>query len=139
MPNLTLEFINKGDEIAAYYESRDYNRAMKSIMELADQANQMIDAEKPWLLIKNSDSIQRAHEVCSLGLNLFRILMIYLKPVLPITAGKTEKFLNIPAMTWGQRQNTLVDHTINTFEPLLQRIPEEIIQNMQKTDSIATN
>lgn len=139
MPNLTLDFINKGDEIAAYYESRDYNRAMKSIMELADQANQMIDAEKPWLLIKNSDSIQRAHEVCSLGLNLFRILMIYLKPVLPITAGKTEKFLNIPAMTWGQRQNTLVDHTINTFEPLLLRIPEEIIQNMQKTDSIATN
>ena len=139
MPNLILEFINKGDEIAAYYENRDYNRAIKSIMELADQANQMIDAEKPWLLIKNSDSILRAHEVCSLGINLFRILMIYLKPILPITAEKTEKFLNIPVMTWNQRQNTLLDHTINTFAPLLQRIPEEIIQNMQKTDSIATN
>ncbi|KAF5282961.1 hypothetical protein FQR65_LT14161 [Abscondita terminalis] len=65
MPNLILEFISKGDEIAAYYENRDYNRAMKSIMELADQANQMIDAEKPWLLIKNSDSIRRAHEMNS--------------------------------------------------------------------------
>ncbi|MFZ0218996.1 MAG: methionine--tRNA ligase [Candidatus Aquirickettsiella sp.] len=134
-PSLIQEFINKGDEIADYYESRDYNRAMKSIMELADQANQMIDAEKPWLLIKNSDSIQRAHEVCSLGLNLFRILMIYLKPVLPITAEKVEHFLNIPAMTWAQRQSVLLDHTIKIFTPLLQRIPEEIIQNMQKTDS----
>lgn len=137
-PKLIQEFINKGDEIANNYETRDYNRAMKNIMELADQANQMIDAEKPWLLIKNSDSIQRAHDVCSLGLNLFRILMIYLKPVLPITAKKVEHFLNIPSMTWAQRPKILFDHTINTFSPLLQRIPEETIKNMQKTDSIAT-
>ncbi|MDQ5899592.1 MAG: methionyl-tRNA synthetase [Pseudomonadota bacterium] len=137
-PKLIQEFINKGDEIANNYETRDYNRAMKNIMELADQANQMIDAEKPWLLIKNSDSIERAHDVCSLGLNLFRILMIYLKPVLPITAKKVEHFLNIPSMTWAQRPKILFDHTINTFSPLLQRIPEETIKNMQKTDSIAT-
>ena len=136
-PELIQEFIKKGDEIADFYENRDYNPAMKSIMELADQANQMIDAQKPWLLIKNPDSIQQAHDVCSLGLNLFRILMIYLKPVLPITAEKVEHFLNIPAMTWDQRQEILFDHTINTFTPLLQRIPEETIQNMQKTDSIA--
>ena len=137
-PKLIQEFINKGDEIANNYETREYNRAMKNIMELADQANQMIDAEKPWLLIKNSDSIERAHDVCSLGLNLFRILMIYLKPVLPITAKKVEHFLNIPSMTWAQRPKILFDHTINTFSPLLQRIPEETIKNMQKTDSIAT-
>lgn len=137
LPELMQNFINKGDEIADHYEMRDYNRAMKTIMELADQANQMIDAEKPWLLVKSSDSIQRAHEVCSLGLNLFRILMIYLKPVLPITAEKVECFLNIPTMTWNQRKKGLFDHTINTFIPLLQRIPEETIQNMQKTDPIA--
>lgn len=137
IPELIQAFIQKGDEIADFYENRDYNHAMKSIMELADQANQMIDAQKPWLLIKNSDSIQQAHDVCSLGLNLFRILMIYLKPVLPITAEKVEHFLNIPAMTWDQRQKILLDHTINTFTPLLQRIPEEAIQNIQKTDSIA--
>ncbi|MEN9917224.1 MAG: methionine--tRNA ligase [Pseudomonadota bacterium] len=134
-PELIEQFIGKGDEIADCYESRDYGRAMKCIMELADHANQMIDAEKPWLLIKNSDSIQQAHDVCSLGLNLFRILMIYLKPTLPITAEKTEKFLNIPAMTWSDRHNILLDHTINTFTPLLQRITEESIQNMQKKDS----
>ncbi len=139
IPELIQEFVNKGDEIADYYACRDYNRAMKCIMELADQANQMIDAEKPWLLIKNPDSTQRAHDVCSLGLNLFRILMLYLKPVLPITAEKTEQFLNIPAMTWDQRKKILFDHTINTFTPLLQRIPEETIQDMQKTDSIAAS
>ena len=138
-PEFIKHFIDKGEEIANYYENRDYSRAMKCIMELADQANQMIDTEKPWLLVKNSDSIQHAHEVCSLGLNLFRILMIYLKPVLPIIAEKTEKFLSIPAMTWSDRQNILLDHTISTFVPLLQRIPEETIQNMQKIDSTATN
>lgn len=139
IPELIQEFVTKGDEIADYYACRDYNRAMKCIMELADQANQMIDAEKPWLLIKNPDSTQRAHDVCSLGLNLFRILMLYLKPVLPITAEKTEQFLNIPAMTWDQRKKILFDHTINAFTPLLQRIPEETIQDMQKTDSIAAS
>ena len=138
-PELFKQFLDKGEEIADYYESRDYSRAMKCIMELADQANQMIDAEKPWLLIKNPDSIQQAHDVCSLGLNLFRILMLYLKPVLPITADKTENFLNIPAMTWNHRQNILLGHTINLFVPLLQRIPEETIQNMQKIDSAPTN
>lgn len=136
IPELMHEFIAKGDEIADNYEIRDYSRAMKNIMELADRANQMIDAEKPWLLIKNSDSMQRAHEVCSLGLNLFRILMIYLKPVLPITAEKVERFLNIPAMTWSHRQKGLFDHSINTFTPLLQRIPEEIIRNMQEKGPI---
>ena len=139
IPELIQEFVTKGDEIADYYACRDYNRAMKCIMELADQANQMIAAEKPWLLIKNPDSTQRAHDVCSLGLNLFRILMLYLKPVLPITAEKTEQFLNIPAMTWDQRKKILFDHTINTFTPLLQRILEETIQDMQKTDSIAAS
>lgn len=138
-PELFKQFVDKGEEIADYYESRDYSRAMKCIMELADQANQMIDAEKPWLLIKNSDSIQQAHRVCSLGLNLFRILMIYLKPILPITAEKTEKFLNIPAMAWNHRQNSLLGHTINPFMPLLQRIPEETIENMQKIDFSASN
>jgi methionyl-tRNA synthetase len=138
-PELIKQFVDKGDEIACDYENRDYHRAMKSIMELADHANQMIDAEKPWVLIKHSESIQRAHDVCSLGLNLFRILMIYLKPVLPITAEKVEHFLNIPAMTWDQRQKGLYDHSISLFVPLLQRIPEETIQHMQKTDSIGTS
>jgi methionyl-tRNA synthetase len=65
--------------------------------------------------------------------------MIYLKPILPITAEKTEKFLNIPAMAWNHRQNSLLGHTINPFMPLLQRIPEETIENMQKIDFSATN
>ncbi len=130
-PQLIQKFIDKGDQIASAYENRDYSRAIKSIMELADQANQMIDAEKPWLLIKDPELVDKAHQVCSLGLNLFRILMIYLKPVLPMTAEKAEHFLNIPAMTWEQRQKGLYDHIINSFTPLLQRISEETIDTMQ--------
>lgn len=133
-PELIQQFINKGDEIASAYENREYNRAIRSIMELADHANQMIDAEKPWVLIKNPESTQRAHAVCSLGLNLFRILIIYLKPVLPATAEKVELFLNIPSLSWEQLQNGLYDHTINLFTPLLERIPQETINNMQANE-----
>lgn len=133
-PELIQQFINKGDEIASAYENREYNRAIRSIMELADHANQMIDAEKPWVLIKNPELTQRAHAVCSLGLNLFRILIIYLKPVLPATAEKVELFLNIPSLSWEQLQNGLYDHTINLFTPLLERIPQETINNMQANE-----
>ncbi len=137
-PQLIEQFVTKGDEIASAYESRDYSRAIKSIMELADQANQMIDAEKPWILIKDPELADKAHLVCSLGLNLFRILMIYLKPVLPITTEKVEHFLNIPAMTWEQRRKGLYDHIINPFTPLLQRISEETIDMIQAENSTGT-
>lgn len=138
-PALMETFIRQGDEISSHYEALNYNRAMKLIMELADKANQMIDAEKPWLLIKNPNSVERAHAVCSLGLNLFRILILYLKPVLPMTAKKVERFLNIPTLTWNQREKGLFDHRINTFTPLLQRIPEEVIVTMQKMNSITAH
>ena len=108
-------------------------------MDLADSANKMIDTEKPWILVKTTDQMEHAHAVVSAGLNLFRILMTYLKPVLPVTAEKVEKFLNIAPMTWGNRQDLLCDHTILSFTPLLQRIQDEDIQTMKTTDPDTIN
>lgn len=130
-PQLIEHFIEQGNVIAHAYENREFSRAIRLIMELTDQANQAIDAEKPWILIKAPEKIEHAHAVCSLGLNLFRILITYLKPVLPITARKVETFLNIAPMTWENRYDLLCNHTIQTFTPLLQRIPEEAIQALQ--------
>ncbi|BBB14637.1 methionine--tRNA ligase [Candidatus Rickettsiella viridis] len=137
-PKLVAHFIEKGDEIAQAYENREFSRAIRTIMDLADQANQIIDAEKPWALVKIPEQIERAHAVCSLGLNLFRILMTYLKPVLPVTAEKVETFLNIVPMTWENRQELLCDHTIRSFTPLLQRIQEEAIRAIQNDALTAT-
>jgi methionyl-tRNA synthetase len=131
-PEIVKQFIEKGDEIAQAYDSREFSRAIRLTMELADQANQIIDFEKPWALIKIPEQTERAHAVASLGLNLFRILMTYLKPVLPVTAEKAEAFLNIAPMTWENRQHTLCNHIIRPFTPLLQRIQEEAIQAMQQ-------
>ncbi|MES2141267.1 MAG: methionine--tRNA ligase [Pseudomonadota bacterium] len=130
-PELIKEFIDKGNEIAELYENREFSHAIRIIMDLADAANKMIDTEKPWLLVKNPDQMEHAHTVVSAGINLFRILMTYLKPILPVTAEKVEKFLNIDPMTWENRQNLLCDHTILSFAPLLQRIQDENIQAMK--------
>lgn len=130
-PELIQEFIDKGEEIANLYEKREFSHAMRIIMDLADNANKMIDDEKPWILVKTPTQMEHAHAVVSTGLNLFRILMTYLKPVLPITAEKVEIFLNIDAMNWENRQNLLCDHTILPFTPLLQRIQETSIDAMQ--------
>ena len=85
----------KAGEIAALYEQCDYSKAMREIMTLADQANQFIAEEAPWALIKQDETRARAHQVCSDGLNLFRLLMVYLKPVIPGLAERAEQFLNI--------------------------------------------
>jgi len=130
-PKLIEDFVNAGDTIAEYLENREFSRAMRAIMELADRANQYIDAEKPWVLIKDQSKQQHTQDVCTVGLNLFRILINYLKPVLPETAQKAESFLNIPAMTWDSRKNILLDHQVNAFTPLLQRITEEQITAMK--------
>jgi methionyl-tRNA synthetase len=129
---LLQRFIDQGAEIAQAYENREFSRAIRVIMELANQVNQLIDSEKPWALIKHTDQIGRAHAVASLGLNLFRILMTYLKPVLPIMAAKVEKFLNIVPMTWENRHTILANHTIQTFSPLIQRIQKEAIDALSR-------
>ncbi|HXH55296.1 MAG TPA: methionine--tRNA ligase [Gammaproteobacteria bacterium] len=120
-PILYQEFVAAGDTLKTDYEAREYNRAVREIMRLADIANRYIDDKKPWVLAKSPDLQTATWEVCSLGLNLFRLLMTYLKPILPTLAEKVEVFLNIE-LHWHDRKTPLTAHAIQPFQPLLHRI-----------------
>ncbi len=120
-PEMLRDFIDRGEGIAALYESRDFNKAIREIVALADRANQYIDEHKPWVLAKQDGHEQAVHDVCSVGINLFRVLMTYLKPVLPAMAGKAEAFLNCE-LDWTALQGPLTGHTLEAFQPLMTRI-----------------
>jgi methionyl-tRNA synthetase len=129
-PELYNEFVTQGDVIAKLYEARNYNQAMREIMKLADKANQYIDEHKPWQLIKEEGKEAQVHDVTSLALNLFRVLMTYLKPVLPEMAKQAEEFLNIEAFNWADIKHPLTKHKINKFKPLMSRIEDEQIEQV---------
>ena len=124
------EFVAANSEIAQHYEARNFGHAMRSIMKLADKANQYIDDKKPWQLIKEEGREQEVHEITSLAINLFRVLMTYLKPVLPEMAKQSEAFLNIDSLNWDAIKNPLLSHQINKFKPLMTRIEDEQIEAM---------
>jgi len=132
-PILFEKFSSAGDSIASHYETREYNRAIREISALADLANQYIDDQKPWVLIKEEENSQKVHEICSMGMNLFRILMLYLKPVLPNLAIEVKDFLNIPELQWSDRTTPLLSHDINVFKPLLQRVDEEKVTALKES------
>ncbi len=123
-------FIHAADNIATLYEQREFSHAMREIMELADKANTYINDQAPWKLIKETGQEKQVQAICSLGIHLFRILIIYLKPVLPVLAKKAETFLNIPPLQWQDIHTTLLGHQINTFNPLMQRLEEQQINTM---------
>lgn len=119
--DLLSQFQRASSDIAQMYEDRQYNRAIREIMALADKANQFIDAQAPWVTIKEAGKEQFTHDVCSLGINLFRILVVYLKPVLPKLAEQAEGFLN-DSLDWDSAQQYLTLHKINKFKALMQRV-----------------
>ena len=127
-PELFEKFAQASDSIAAHYEAREFSKAIREIMALADLANQYIDDKKPWQAIKEAGREQEVHDVCSMGLNLFRQLMIYLSPVLPVMAEKTCDFLNMPAMQWNDVKTPLTGHEIKKFKPLMMRVEEDKVQ-----------
>lgn len=127
---LLTEFIEAGDHIAMAYQNKEYAKAMRQIMDLADRANQYIDEYRPWVIAKQADSDNDLQQICTMGLNLFYILSIYLKPVLPIMTEKTEQFLNIEPCNWDHRLKPLTGHTINPFKPLMTRIEQKNIDDM---------
>ena len=124
------EFVAASSEIAGHYEDRNFGQAMRSVMKLADKANQYIDDKKPWQLIKEEGKMQEVHEITSLAINLFRVLMTYLKPVLPEMAEKSEVFLNVDSLNWNDIKSPLLGHQVNKFKPLMTRIEDEQIEAM---------
>ena len=126
-PALFDQFVAAESEIAELYESREYGKAMREIMALADKANQYIDEKKPWLMAKEEGKEQELHEVCTVALNLFRLLVTYLRPVLPELAHNAETFLNIQTQVWPTQLSALLDHTINAFIPLMTRVEADKI------------
>ena len=128
-PELLSELISAGDSIAALYEARDFQRAMREIISLADRANQYIDEKKPWVLAREEGREQEVQDACSVGINCFRVLMTYLKPVLPVMAEKSEAFLGL-SLNWTDLTTPLEGHTINKFSPLIQRIDPEAVAAM---------
>jgi methionyl-tRNA synthetase len=118
---LQQQLVAAGDSIAEHFEKREYSKAVREIMALADKANVYIDEHKPWALAKEAGHEAEVHAICTQGLNMFRVLMTYLKPVLPATAEKSEAFLNTE-FNWSNLATPLLDHSINTFKPLMTRI-----------------
>jgi methionyl-tRNA synthetase len=129
LPDIALyqEFIASGRLIGDAYESRDYNKAMREIMALADQANQYINEHKPWVIAKQEEKAVELQAVCSQGLNLFRVLMGYLAPILPLMTKEVETFLAAP-ITW--QPEPLLAQTINPFKPLMKRVEKKQIDAM---------
>lgn len=126
-PELFAEFVQAGASIGQCYEQRDYSRGMREIMQLADQANQYIDERKPWVVAKQPGSAAEVQAICTQGLNLFRLLMLYLMPVLPELTARAHAFLGAAAPDWHTRDQALLDSCIGEYKALLTRIdPQDV-------------
>lgn len=125
------EIANAAPEIGALYESFDYGQAVRKIMSLADLANQFIEKHAPWSLVKEPGNEELVHRVCTQAINCFRHLVLYLKPIMPELAMKTENFLNIEPLVWGDFEKPLLDHQINKFKPMMMRIDPETVKAME--------
>ena len=126
------------DSIANYYENREFGKAIREIMAQADSVNEYIAEQEPWKRNKDQDQKQRVQEICSLGINLFRIILIYLKPVVPAMAEAGELFLN-DKLSWESVKQPLLSHKINQFKPLMQRVDKDKVEAMVSASKEETN
>ncbi|WP_028633235.1 methionine--tRNA ligase [Pseudomonas parafulva] len=129
-PELTQAFLAAAPSIAEAYEGRDFGRAMREIMALADRANAWIADKAPWSLAKQEGKQDEVQAICAQGVNLFRQLVIFLKPVLPVLAADAEAFLNVPPLAWGDHATRLENHTLNPFKALMSRIEPAKVEAM---------
>ncbi|VAW62492.1 Methionyl-tRNA synthetase, partial [hydrothermal vent metagenome] len=127
---LHQQMIDAGDSIAQHFEDRKYSQATREIMALADKANEYIADEEPWAKNKVEGQEKIVHEICTQGINMFRILCIYLKPMLPEVIAQAEAFLNCGELSWADLDKPLLNHSINKFKPLMQRVEKEAIDNI---------
>lgn len=132
-PELLQQFALAGDDIAEKFAALEFSQAMRQIMALADRANQYIDEKKPWTVAKDPARLQEVQDICTTGLNLFRLLTIYLQPVLPKTAEKVAEFLNCQPFTWADKNTPLLNHTIKEYQPLAQRLDKTQIEALKMT------
>ncbi|WAB99164.1 MULTISPECIES: methionine--tRNA ligase [Pseudomonas] len=129
-PELTEAFLAAAPSIADAYEARDFGRAMREIMALADRANAWIADKAPWSLAKQEGKQDEVQAICAQGINLFRQLVIFLKPVLPVLAADAEAFLNVAPLAWDDHLSRLENHTLNPFKPLMSRIEPAKVEAM---------
>ena len=127
---LLAKLAAESETIAEQYENREYARALRDIMALADAVNEYVDANKPWELAKQEGQDERLHEVCSELINAFTMLTAYLAPVLPQTAANAARFLNLDAITWANTRETLGEHAINKYEHLMQRVEQKQVDDL---------
>ena len=127
---LLAKLAAESETIAEQYENREYARALRDIMALADTVNEYVDANKPWELAKQEGQDERLHEVCSELINAFTMLTAYLAPVLPKVAENAAKFLNLEAITWANTRETLGEHAINKYEHLMQRVEQKQVDDL---------
>lgn len=127
---LLAKLTAQSEAIAECYESREYAKALRDIMALADIVNEYVDANKPWELAKQEGQDARLHEVCSELINAFTMLTAYLAPVLPKVAENAAKFLNLEVITWANTRETLGEHAINKYEHLMQRVEQKQVDDL---------
>lgn len=128
----------QGNDIAAAYEACDYNRAMRLIMELADRANAFVESNAPWTLAKDPQQAEQLQAICTVGLNLFRQIVVYLAPVLPGLAKDTGELLNDPIVDWQQSATPLLGTAVNRFQHLMQRVDPKKVNLMIEDSKPAT-
>jgi len=140
-PELFEEFADASEIIADHFEQREYSKAMRQIMALADKANRYIDENKPWIMIKDEERVAEVQLVCTQGLNMFRSLMIYLSPVIPVVAGNAREYLNEDGWRWQDASTPLLGAVLPKFLPLLTRVEPEQVQRVvdqsQETSPVA--
>ncbi|PMR74858.1 methionine--tRNA ligase [Billgrantia endophytica] len=129
-PELIARFIAAGDGIAADFDAREFGRAIRQVMELADEANTYIAEKEPWVLAKQAGREQEVLDICSVGINLFRQLMVYLAPVVPAMAEEARRFLALDTLDWHSRHEVLLGHVIAKFKPLMTRVDRDRIDAM---------
>jgi methionyl-tRNA synthetase len=134
-PELYEAFVAAGEAIAKHYEARDIAAAVRDIMSLCDRANQYVDSRKPWLLAKDPKKTAEVQSVCTQALNLFRVLMIYLEPVLPTMAARACAFFQEPGWSWAAAAKPLLATSINAYEPLAVRLDPKAVARLVEPET----
>ena len=132
---LIKSLLSRKEEIIQNYEARNYAANIRIISSLSDEVNKYLDDEKPWVKIKDDSTKGHVQTICSDGINGFKFIIGYLKPVLPEIANKVENLLNCDSITWSNIDNQLKDHKINAFVPLITRINKESIEKMKEENN----